>query len=347
MANSDGQTYKEMIVQSTAAKRMIEMASPIYEDSYVGSWIFEILGRSWDEVWEIIDDMPNQLFPHMVTWLIDLWERRYGITPNIGDDLDTRRRRLLEAEAQPQPFTPWALDQYVYAQCGRHVVVDEHIAPYTFGVYIVDNVDALPLDYSKVRRHIIKHKHSHMSFELFSESDEKITIKSETMYWKFRYRQAGTEPYRNVLVGVERSEIEIQTEGEAHKIEYVMAGVEKTGTKPRTNTLVAIERSEINVETAGTGYKHPYQMTGTEKTGTKPKTNTIVAIERSKLTAETDSTGYRYSYPMAGTENAGVLPEVNISTGIKGKEAQISSSGKAYWIRYPPCGTMKAGGEIL
>lgn len=261
------ETCKERIVQSTVAKRMIGTVSPIYEDSYVGCWLFEDIGREWERIWAIIDELPNQLFPETVTWLMDMWEERYGIIPNIGDDLETRRSRIMEAEAPPQPFTPWSLNRWVYANCRRQVIVDEHVGPYTFGVYVVNQPDSLPLDYSKLWKYIVKHKHSHMSFELLLESDERIKIKVETMYWRFTRTLCGTSPYRNYGSGFDRSKVKIGTHGEGTNFHYLMAGTEDTGMYPQVNVTSDVERSTLTASGNGTGYHHGYIPCGVVNSG--------------------------------------------------------------------------------
>jgi len=264
---ADELTYREKIVQSTSAKRMIGTVSPIYEESYVGCWLFEDIGREWDRLWEIIDELPDQLFPQSVTWLIEHWEERYKVTPNPGDDIETRRRRLLEAEARPAPFTPWALDRWVYALCGRHATIDEHVAAYTFAVHIEDAPDAQPLDWSKVRNYILTHKQSHMSCEMMAEANGKIVIKTETMYWKFLRPLAGTIPYRNVPGGIGRSDIEIDSNGTGYRFDYPMTGREYTGTHPDTTIEVSVNKPQLTASSTASGYRHRYVQCGTQNTG--------------------------------------------------------------------------------
>lgn len=261
------ETYKEMIVQSTAAKRMIGTVSPIYEDSYVGSWLFEDIGREWDRLWKIIDEMPDQLFPQTASWLLDLWEERYGITPNIGDDYETRRSRVMEAEVPPQPFTPFTLNRWVYANSRRQVIVDEHTGPYTFSVYVVNQPDSLPLDFSKLWKYIVKHKHSHMSFELLLEADSKIKIGVETMYWRFGRLLCGEAPYRNYGSGFDRSKVTIGSHGEGTQFHYPMAGVGETGTIPQTNITSDIERTVLTANSSGEGHNYGYVPCGVINAG--------------------------------------------------------------------------------
>lgn len=261
------ETFKEMIIQSTTAKRMIGTVSPIYEDSYVGCWLFEDIGREWDRLWKIIDELPDQLFPQSASWLLDLWEERYGITPNIGDDDETRRSRIMEAEAPPQPFTPFTLNRWVYASCRRQVIVNEHIGPYTFGVYVVNNPDSQPLDFSKLWRYIVKHKHSHMSFELILESDDVIKIKTETMYWRFTRQLSGEQPYRNYPGGVDRDTVHIESNTHGNVYSYPMAGVGDTGTIPQVNITSDVDHSTMTASGNGAGYNHSYIPCGAISSG--------------------------------------------------------------------------------
>ncbi len=261
------ETFKEMIIQSAAAKRMIKTVSPIYEDAYVGCWLFEDIGREWDRIWAIIDEMPDQLFPQTASWLLEMWEERYGITPNVGDSDETRRSRVMEAEATPSPFTPWSLDRWVFSNSGRHAKVNEHVGPYTFSVHIVNQEGSSPIDYSKLKNYIIRHKQSHMTLELTLESDSIIKIGYETMYWRFTRRVAGEEPYRNVPAGVLRSQVDIESNGTGNVYSYPMAGVGDTGTIPQVNITSGGERTQLTASSDGTSYSHGYIPCGAISSG--------------------------------------------------------------------------------
>ena len=263
-------THRERIVQSTSANRMIDTVSPIYENSYVGSWLFEDIGREWDRLWKIIDEMPDQLFPQTVTWLIAYWERRYGIVPNTGDTLEERRRRLLEAEARPTPFTPFVLNRYAYTKWGWNVEVTENVGPYTFGVVAICRPGAIPLEFDKLRQYIIDHKHSHMSFHLSLRVESVVTIKSETMYWRFPYRQSGTEPWRNVPGGLERTRLRIKSHPQGYEFPYLMTGTRDAGTEPEVNITTGTEKTQIKASGTGRAITHRYPLAGTLMAGNRP-----------------------------------------------------------------------------
>lgn len=67
-------TQRDIILKSESGNRMIDTVSPIYEESYVGCWMYEIMGREYDKLWDIIKSLPSQLFPESVTWAIELWD---------------------------------------------------------------------------------------------------------------------------------------------------------------------------------------------------------------------------------------------------------------------------------
>ena len=121
------------------------------------------------------------------------------------------------------------MNRWVYANSRREAIVTDNIGPYTFGVTIVNHPDSLPLDLTKLRKYIIKHKHSHMSFELGFETNTRIRIRRETMYWRTTNPACGTIPERNVTVGIDRSTIGISSSGEAFKNRYVACGTRMTG----------------------------------------------------------------------------------------------------------------------
>ncbi len=318
---------------------MIETVSPIYEDSYAGCWLFEDIGREWDRIWEIIDELPDQLFPQTATWLLGLWERRYGITPNTGDTIDIRRRRIEEIEAYPKPFTPWALDRWVNITSGRNAVVQDNIAPYTFGVCISLHPDSGPISADAVIKYINEHKHSHMSYELVFQSEAIIGIRSETGYWRFGYEMSGTKPYRNVGFGEDERQIVVTSSPRAYVFDYSFAGTEETGILPCVNTTGRIERSGIVAESSGTEHPFHYPLSAPDKqTGTLPDIHIVGGIERQRLVAAPEGTGYPFAYDQAGTK-----PYSSVSFGAGERQITVVSDQDGHAYSSPFAGVSASG----
>ena len=66
-------SLRDTILQSESAKKMIEMVTPIYDESYIGLWMFEIIGRKLDELKASVETYPIQAFPETATWSMRLW----------------------------------------------------------------------------------------------------------------------------------------------------------------------------------------------------------------------------------------------------------------------------------
>lgn len=233
----DDQTFKEFIIRSPSAARMIDTVSPIYEDAYAGCWLFEDIGREWDRLWDILYQLPEQLFPQTATWMLGLWERRYGIVPNPGDSIETRRQRIEEIESFPKPFTPWMLDRWCRITMGRGATVIDNVDTFTFGVCITSYQDSGPLDIEAVRKYINSHKHSHMSYTLTYQAEDKILIGIDTAYWRFPYQFAGTRPYRNVVSAMDERNIILEPDPHGFPFDYIL-----TGKKQRVTTTASSQQ---------------------------------------------------------------------------------------------------------
>lgn len=61
---------------SESAKNMIASVSDgFYDNSYVGKWLYEVMGQEYDTAREIAEDILNQLFPETATWGLMYHER--------------------------------------------------------------------------------------------------------------------------------------------------------------------------------------------------------------------------------------------------------------------------------
>ncbi len=145
------------------ALRMMETISPIYQKSYVGKWIFEIMGLEMGEARAYFEELRQQPFPERTTWAIEYWERRYAITPKPTDDLETRRRNIIMKRGARLPMNPARVEQIVDGLTGGTSTVTENVDDYTFRVTI-DGM-ALGMNMPNVIKELRKKKPSHQNFE--------------------------------------------------------------------------------------------------------------------------------------------------------------------------------------
>lgn len=149
---------------SPSARQMISRISPIYEKSYVGKWIFQVMGVEFDDARLRFDELRQQAFPETATWSIEYWEQRYGISPNPADSLETRRQVVLARQEARQSMNPAKMEDRVKAITGCHARVEENVDDYTFAVVLEleSSLDAAKL--TKALKYIRLVKPSHQCF---------------------------------------------------------------------------------------------------------------------------------------------------------------------------------------
>jgi hypothetical protein len=302
------ETLRDKIITSRSAERMLERVSPIYDNSYVGLWLYEAIGREYDSLQEIVATFPDQLFPQSVTWAIDLWEQRYGIVPRPSQTLEERRAALKAARSKATPFIPYTLKQYIFNLTGRQSDVVDHIADFTFGVYIENTEGMQVADIGTIIEYINRYKHSHMSYDIVFQSSARILVGVETGYWRFPYSVTG-EP--------------------------------KAGQLPDASTVFAGNDGKIIVEVDARDYHIPYELSGT-----KPDVNTEGAIVNTDVYIVPDARGFVHAYNFAGETEAGIEPEYNVTGSVEQSSIRASPSGEAYSITYAMCGSINASDDF-
>ena len=92
---------------SESARRMLSYVSNgFYDDSYVGKWIYQVMGARVDFLAEKVETLPYQAFVATATWGLRYWEILVGLP--IREDLsdEERRRRILERLNNRHPDNP-------------------------------------------------------------------------------------------------------------------------------------------------------------------------------------------------------------------------------------------------
>ena len=166
------------ILKSERAQQMIDYVSPIYGDSYVGLWLFEVMGQSWDKVWDIFTSLRNETTPITADKLIGMWEDSYGIPRNSSLTLEQRRARLI-AWRDRGPCNPHRLAAAVSSALnGVEVDIQENIAKNTFLV----NVREVVYDWGPIEATLDRKKPAHLIYvirvctQMVSEPPVKVAV---------------------------------------------------------------------------------------------------------------------------------------------------------------------------
>ncbi len=132
----------QKILTSDAAKRMIDYVSPIYDRSYVGLWLFNVIGIELDELNKFCEELYDQAHIETATWSLPMWEKEYGITPLEDQTIEQRRQRLLQMKKK-SAFNPEKLRKLIESMTGVEVEIVENTNKNTFLVRLKGSVDNL------------------------------------------------------------------------------------------------------------------------------------------------------------------------------------------------------------
>ena len=146
----------DRILTSESAKRMIDYVSPIYGNSYIGLWLFNIIGIEVDELQKICDELYDQVHVNTATWSLPMWEKEYGITSTEEQTIEQRRERILQMQKK-SAMNPSKLGKLVESITGVGVDVIENTDKNTFLVRLKGRVDNL--DYVKEQINLVKPAH--------------------------------------------------------------------------------------------------------------------------------------------------------------------------------------------
>ena len=110
---------------SETAKRMMSRVSPIYDQSYVAKWLYQVMGLEWDQVREVMDSMWEQPFLEQATWGLRYWEQAYGLDTDETKSYEERRRLVAAKRSAQFPMNPARFET------GGSASLIENVAPYT------------------------------------------------------------------------------------------------------------------------------------------------------------------------------------------------------------------------
>ena len=160
---------------SPAAQRMLGyVTAGWYNKSYVGKWIYQVMGEELDRIGIPVEELALQAFVNSATWGLKYWEELVGLP--IQEDLDylTRRALINEKINKYHPINPEWLGQFLSGITGREVEVTENPKTYTFSVKIGNgrNEYSLPLT---IRR-LDAAKPAHLAYDITLVYQDEINL---------------------------------------------------------------------------------------------------------------------------------------------------------------------------
>lgn len=213
----------EKFPTSPAAKRMMKTVSPVYDKSYVGKWIFQVMGMEVDEAWTFFEELRLQAFPETATWGIVYWEQRYHIPPDDNMTTEERRQRVIVKRGKRSPMNPTRIEQFIRDVTGRQSEITERNEEYAFSVSILPGESEV--DYHELIRTIRSVKPSHLSFTVLFQTDINISVQATSQdKYPFNYTLAGTVPDTNTVGGITGNNFALEADAIGSVFNYQFCG---------------------------------------------------------------------------------------------------------------------------
>lgn len=348
---------------SESAKRMLNtVTNCFYERSYVGKWIYQVMGREMDDAIAKYNELQLQIFPETATWGIVYHEQKYGIPINPALPLEERRAEIIRRRDIHSPMNPARIEEIVKGLTNAEVEVTENVVPYTFAIDISTDGNTEQLNYSNIVRTVRNVKPSHLSFYAFFSAATAVNLvieTSATAKWPLLAGEelSGTRPVS--AHGGKISEVDVYSD---ICFRFMKQSLDFAGTKPDINAVAALRTSEVFTGISGQSIKkispmpselpagvHPDEnmeylkddivisgkaegrskefavlAPGAEPTGMYPDTKMLLKNGEAKVTGEADGLGKLVKYRLAGEETeSAAVNERGIGAEVSGEGIQI------------------------
>lgn len=170
---------------SESAKKMLSYVSDgFYDESYVGKWIFQVMGDEYDKTREIAIDLPAQFYPETATWGLTYHEIKWGLPVRQNLSYEERRKLIFQKRDYRAPMTPYCMEKHLENAIGYKVVVcDIHdsaecgLKIFHPNEFIVKIIGEGNIDTNIARQVLDRIKQSHTVYEIIIERPMVGSIK--------------------------------------------------------------------------------------------------------------------------------------------------------------------------
>lgn len=124
----------ESFPTSGSAKKMLSYVSDgFYDKSYVGKWIYQVIGNEYDNALEIVEDLPAQFYPETATWGLMYHEIKWGLPVRLNLPYEERRKLIYLKRDYRAPMTPYRMETYLKNATGFEVFIADIHDPGDYG----------------------------------------------------------------------------------------------------------------------------------------------------------------------------------------------------------------------
>lgn len=180
--------------KSESAKRMLSYVTKgWYDRSYIGKWLYEVMGRELDGAGKLIEELPCQAFVETATWGLAYHELKWGLSVRADLSYEERRKLIYQKRSYHAPMTPYYLEKYLKEATGFQVHIADIHDPGPYGykpthpnVFQVSFLGDGTLDTKPVYAVLGRLKQSHTTYKLSdrievrfgSRDQEQVSLKN-------------------------------------------------------------------------------------------------------------------------------------------------------------------------
>lgn len=134
----------EQFPTSESALRMLSYVTQgFYDTSYVGKWLYQVMGLEYDDAKKLAEELQYQMFPETATWGLMYHEIKWQLPVRPNLSYEERRQLIYQKRDYKAPMTPYRMETYLKNATG-------------FDVFVADCHDSGPYDYHPTHPNVFK-----------------------------------------------------------------------------------------------------------------------------------------------------------------------------------------------
>lgn len=99
---------------SESALRMLSYVSEdFYKKSYVGKWLFQVMGLEYDEARKLVEELPYQMFVETATWGLMYHELKWQLPIRNNLSYEERRKLIYQKRDYRNSIAPYQMELYL------------------------------------------------------------------------------------------------------------------------------------------------------------------------------------------------------------------------------------------
>lgn len=182
-----GRIDLEKFPMSESALRMLEYVSTgFYEKSYVGKWLFQVMGMEYDDAFRLAETLPEQFFVETATWGLRYHEEKWQLPVRENLSYEERRRLIYRKRDYRAPMTPYRMELALRNATGLQAHVsdchdpgEDGFCPKHPNIFRVDFTGEEIPDLDLARRMLDEMKQSHTTYVMHAYT---LRYVRETIY---------------------------------------------------------------------------------------------------------------------------------------------------------------------